>query len=499
MIWTRDSLKLLVKEKLEDYVFVAVSHREPYVHSNEKGRIVCRRTPGGVVAALDPVMRACGGTWVAYAGGSGDFQVTDPQGLVQVPEGSPNTYTLKRVDLSKEEIGGYYLGYANSALWPLCHATFKRPEFNHKDWEIYQSVNRKFAQEIVDQIGNRKAFIWIQDYHFCLLPKYLREMAGSQIFIAQFWHIPWPNHEIFRICPQGMELLEGLLSNDLLGFNIQYHCNNFFDVVNREIECKVNQERFSVVYGGHETYVRAYPISVDFDEIQEIANAPEQESNKEGLINQFGLAGQKVIFGVDRIDYTKGIPERLLAVDRFFEKYPEFKEKVVFLQMGVVSRIHLTEYKKLNEELNILVEQINWKHSTGKWSPILLVRRQLSFQEVLSFYLLADICLVSSLHDGMNLVAKEFVAAVGLEKGMLVLSQFTGAARELSDAVLINPYDREKFSDGIFQALSMPEPERRERMERMRRVLMENNVYQWAGKIVTEMLDINYKRQGPSQ
>jgi len=290
-----------------------------------------------------------------------------------------------------------------------------------------------------------------------------------------------------------------LLSNDLLGFNIQYHCNNFFDVVNREIECKVNQETFSVVYGGHATYVRAYPISVDFDEIREIVSTPEQELTVAELINQVGLAGQKIIFGVDRIDYTKGIPERFLAIDRFFEKYPEFKGKAVFLQMGVVSRIHLNEYKKLNEELNILAEQINWKHSTGTWSPILFVRRQLSFQEVLSFYSLADVCLVSSLHDGMNLVAKEFVAAAGSKKGMLVLSRFTGAARELTDAVLINPYDRENFSDGIYQALTMIEPERRERMERMQRVLMENNVYQWAGKIVTEMLDINYRRQGPSQ
>ncbi len=499
MIWKKSSLKSLVNEKLQDFVFVTVSHREPYIHSNEKGKVVCKRSPGGVVTALDPVMRACGGIWVAYGGGSADFQVAGPEGLMQVPEGSASTYTLKRVNLSKEEIGGYYLGYSNSALWPLCHATFKRPEFNHHDWEIYKAVNRKFAEEVMRQVGNRKAVIWIQDYHFCLLSKYLREMGGSRIFIAQFWHIPWPNHEIFRICPQKIELLEGLLSNDLLGFNIQYHCNNFFDVVNREIECKVNQETFSVVYGGHATYVRAYPISVDFDEIREIVSTPEQELTVAELINQVGLAGQKIIFGVDRIDYTKGIPERFLAIDRFFEKYPEFKGKAVFLQMGVVSRIHLNEYKKLNEELNILAEQINWKHSTGTWSPILFVRRQLSFQEVLSFYSLADVCLVSSLHDGMNLVAKEFVAAAGSKKGMLVLSRFTGAARELTDAVLINPYDRENFSDGIYQALTMIEPERRERMERMQRVLMENNVYQWAGKIVTEMLDINYRRQGPSQ
>ncbi|MBN1868993.1 MAG: trehalose-6-phosphate synthase [Candidatus Omnitrophica bacterium] len=498
MIWTKDSLKLLVKEKLEDYLFIAVSHREPYLHHNDKGKIFCRRTTGGVVTALDSVMRACGGIWMAYASGSADFQVVSPEGFVQVPKDSSDAYLLKRIFLSKEEIEGYYLGYANSALWPLCHTAFKRPEFVQKHWEVYQSVNQKFAKEIISQIGDRKAFIWIQDYHFSLLPKYLREMAQSQIFIAQFWHIPWPSYETFRICPQKLELLQGLLSNDLLGFNIQYHCNNFFDVVNREVECKVNLETYSVMYGGHETHVRSYPVSIDFEEIQKTAGNPEQESKKNDLVEQFGLAGQKIVFGLDRIDYTKGIPERLLAIDRFFEKFPEFKEKVVFLQVGVVSRIHLKEYKMLNEELNILVEQINWRHSTGQWKPVVLVRRELSYQEVLSFCRLADICLVSSLHDGMNLVGKEFIAASRPDKGMLVLSQFTGAARELPDAILINPYDREQFSDGIFQALTMPESERRERMKRLQSVLSENNVYQWAGKVITEMLTIDYKKQGLS-
>ncbi|MFH1442134.1 MAG: trehalose-6-phosphate synthase [Candidatus Omnitrophota bacterium] len=490
-MWTRDSLKQLIKEKMGDYLFVIASNREPYIHLYKKGKTECFRGTGGVVAALDPVMQVCNGLWVAYGSGEADKKVTGADGKVMVPPDNPS-YTLRRVWLSKEEENGYYFGYSNEALWPMCHMAFVRPVFRQEDWLSYKEVNQRFARAILQEIGNRKAFVWIQDYHLCLVAKYLKELAPGQLVVAHFWHIPWPSYESFRICPQRKELLEGLLANDLLGFHIRYQRDNFLDAIDRELESKIDRERFSVMCQGHETLIRPYPISVDFDGVSEVAASEEVERDKELLKEEFGISGYKVLLGLDRIDYTKGIPERLLAIDTLFEKHPELKEKVVFLQMGEISRIHIAKYKSLNDEINALVEQINWKHSTSGWNPVIMVRRHLAFKELLSFYRLADICIISSLHDGMNLVAKEFVSSRSDGKGMLVLSQFTGASRELTDAILINPYDREEFSEGIYTAITLPEEERAKRMIKMRHIIQQNNIFRWAGKILSELLKFEF-------
>ncbi len=401
-------------------------------------------------------------------------------------------YTLRRVWLTKEEEDAYYYGYSNEALWPLCHMVFNRPEFRKEDWDYYKQVNRRFADAVMEEVGDRKAFVWIQDYHLCLLPRYLKERAGSRLIVAHFWHIPWPAHETFRICPQRREIIEGLLANDLIGFHTRYHCNNFMEVLDREIECKLDRERQSVTRGGHETLIRPYPISVDFEGLGRLADSSDCAALRDSLREEFGLDGCAVIAGLDRIDYTKGIPERLLAVDRLLEKHPELKEKVVFLQMGHLSRIHIQRYKDLNDEINARIEEINWKHSTEGWSPIRLARRHLSLKEALALYRVADVCLVSSLHDGMNLVAKEFVSSRTDEQGVLVLSTFTGAARELVDAVLINPYDREQTSDALHEALTMPPAERQRRMARLRGTVQVNNIFRWAGKIISELLRFDF-------
>jgi len=491
-MWTKKDIQQLIKDKMGDYLFIVVSNRQPYVHVFKKGKIECLRGAGGVITALDPVMQACQGTWVAFGNGDADQKVTDKQGKIKVPPENPS-YILKRVWLTKEEENGYYYGYSNEALWPLCHMAFQRPTFRKEDWEHYTKVNEKFARAVIDEAGNRKAFVWIQDYHLCLLPKFLKEMAPEQLIVAHFWHIPWPNYETFRICPQKKEILEGLLANDLLGFHLRYHCDNFLDVIDREIESKIDRERFSVIRAGHETIIRPYPISVDFEGINEISTSEKVARAQETLIEEFGLSGLKVLLGLDRIDYTKGIPERLLAVDRLLEKRPELKEKIVFLQMGEISRLHIPKYKALNDEINALVEQINWKHSTDGWQPIILVRRHLSFYELLAFYRIGEVCIVSSLHDGMNLVAKEFLSSRSDERGMLVLSQFAGAARELTDAILINPYDHDQFSDGMFDALNLPEEERSKRIVKMRQVVQQNNIFRWAGKILSELLKFEFK------
>ena len=490
-MWTKESIERLVREKLGDYLLVVASNRQPYVHVLARGKVECRRGAGGVITALDPVMKACGGTWVAVGDGDADRRVTGPDGTLAVPPEEPR-YTLRRVWLTKEEEDAYYYGYSNEALWPLCHMVLNRPEFRKEDWDYYKQVNRRFADAVMEEVGDRKAFVWIQDYHLCLLPRYLKERAGSRLIVAHFWHIPWPAHETFRICPQRREIIEGLLANDLIGFHTRYHCNNFMEVLDREIECKLDRERQSVTRGGHETLIRPYPISVDFEGLGRLADSSDCAALRDSLREEFGLDGCAVIAGLDRIDYTKGIPERLLAVDRLLEKHPELKEKVVFLQMGHLSRIHIQRYKDLNDEINARIEEINWKHSTEGWSPIRLARRHLSLKEALALYRVADVCLVSSLHDGMNLVAKEFVSSRTDEQGVLVLSTFTGAARELVDAVLINPYDREQTSDALHEALTMPPAERQRRMARLRGTVQVNNIFRWAGKIISELLRFDF-------
>lgn len=491
-MWTKEDLQKLIKDKMGDYKFIIVSNRQPYAHFFKKGKISSQRGVGGVVTALDPIMQACDGTWVAYGNQEADFLVTDEKGRVRVPPEEP-TYTLKRVRLNKEEERGYYYGFSNEALWPLSHMAFQRPIFRDKDWELYSKVNKKFADAILEEVGDEKAFIFIQDFHLTLLPKYLKEKAGSQLIIAHFWHIPWPNYETFRICPQKHEIVEGLLANDLLGFHIRYHCDNFMDVIDREVESKIDRERFSVTKGDHTTLVRPYPISVDFEGINKKASSPEVKALSEEFKEEYELSGKKVLLSIDRIDYTKGIPERLKAIDRFLDKYPEYCGKFVFLQMGQMTRIFLSKYKELNDRINALVADINWKHSIDGWEPIQFVRKHLSLKEVLALYRLGDICVVSSLHDGMNLVAKEFVSARSDSSGVLMLSQFTGAARELEDAVLINPYDSENFSEALHEALSLNEKDAKKRMSKMRQIVKNTNIYRWAGKILSELLKFEFE------
>ncbi|MCR4337241.1 MAG: trehalose-6-phosphate synthase [Candidatus Omnitrophica bacterium] len=497
-MWTKEDLQKLVKDKMGDYAFIVVSNRQPYIHNFKQGKIESQRGVGGVISALDPVMQACQGSWVAYGNGEADRDVSDEQGRIQVPEGNPR-YTLKRVWLTKEEEVGYYYGYSNEVLWPLSHTTFCRPIFRREDWEMYKTVNMKFAQAVMEEVGNKKAFVWIQDYHFCLLPKFLKQLAGDRVITAHFWHIPWPSYETFRICPQKQEILEGLLANDLLGFHIRYHCNNFFDVVDRELECKIDREAEAVIKGNHTTLVRSYPIGVDFEGLSRFAQSPEVTTKKNTLVQEFGLSGQKVLISLDRLDYTKGIPEKLAAMDSFLQNHPEWKKKVVFLQIGVVTRLHLPEYKNLNDKLNALVEEINWKHGVGRWKPVILARRHFSLAEVLALYRTGDVCLVSSLHDGMNLVAKEYISSRYDEEGTLILSQFTGAARELTDAIQVNPYDCDQFGEGILTALALSEDERRKRMKKMREIVANHNIFRWAGKVLSDLLKFEFKEDENKQ
>jgi trehalose 6-phosphate synthase len=484
-IWTQEKLKDLIHARLGDNALFLVSNREPYMHliDENTGVTSCIRPASGVVTAIDPVMRACGGIWIAHGGGNADKNFVNSRDKLGVPPTDMN-YILKRVWLSKEEEEGYYYGFSNEGLWPLCHLTHTRPVFRDSDWKMYTKVNQKFADSVLEELPAKPSFVFIQDYHFTLLPNMIKEKRPDAT-VALFWHIPWPTPELFSTCPYQEQILEGMLGSDLIGFHVQSHCNNFLDTANRLLESRVDTERFSVVRFGKETFVRAFPISVDgyFDG----KSTKIEQDEIEKLKQEYKLEGKLVALGVDRIDYTKGIPERMLAVERFLEKYPQYKGKFILLQLAAPSRTHIKRYHDLISEIDELVEKINWKYKSDAWKPILYLKKHFSLDEIKPFYALADICIVSSLHDGMNLVSKEYIAAKSDLKGALMLSRFTGAARELKDAMLINPYSTEEFADCIKLAVEMPLEEKKKRIENMRKIISEHNVYRWAGNIITEL------------
>jgi len=484
------SLQELVRDKLGDYLFIAVSNREPYIHNWVGEEIKCVKPASGLAVALDPVLQACGGLWIAHGSGDADVDVVDKDNKIQVPPETPR-YTLRRIWLSKSEEEGYYDGFSNRALWPLCHIVYVRPEFRQPDWDTYQKVNKLFAQAVIEEINEQKAFVFIQDYHLALVAHYIKEQRPN-VITAQFWHIPWPNHEAFRICPWREEILQGLLANDLLGFHTMYNCNNFLETVDRELECKIEREKYAITRGGRTTVVRPFPISVAFDKISGRASSRHVTHQAEQLRHFYGLGSEFIGLGIDRIDYTKGVPERLRAVDRFLEKYPEYEERLTFIQVGVPNRMRVEAYQRINDEIDELVDKINWRHQIGHWRPIVYINEYCTQDTLAALSRLADFCIVSSLQDGMNLVAKEFVACKTDRDGVLILSQFTGAARELPEALLINPYCIEDTVESIKQALEMPREERHKRMSRLRKTVRSNNIYDWAANIITEITKFEF-------
>jgi trehalose 6-phosphate synthase len=482
MGWTKERLEEVAQTRLGGAKLIVVANREPYVNRYRDGEIELIRPAGGMTTALDPVMRACGGVWVAHGSGDADRDASDESGRVRVPP-DEESYVLRRVWLTKDDEEGYYYGFANSTLWPLCHQVFCRPTFEPAHWETYRRVNEQFARAVLEEAGDEPALVFVQDYHFALLPNFLKS-ARPDLVVAHFWHIPWPNSEKFLLCPWADEILDGLLGNDLLGFQTQQHCNNFLETVDRALECRIDREKFAVTRGGHETSVRPFPISVDPD----LANrylGDHWEQRAAVLRKKYRLADRPVLVGVDRVDYTKGIPERLRAVDRLLHKHPDLNEKFHFVQVGAPSRTHLSAYRDLTDEVQDLADRINWEHGTERWQPVVFLNEHHGPKEITLLYRMAAGCVVSSLHDGMNLVAKEFVAARGDERGVLVLSKFTGAAQELTDANLVNPFDVEQLAAGLYSALTMPAEEQERRMRRMRAQVMDHNIYRWAGQLLS--------------
>ena len=494
-MWTKHALQELIEERLAGHPLIVVGNREPYIHKYVSGKIECVPPASGMVSALDPLLRASGGIWVAHGSGTADRKTSDRTGHVRVPPEDPQ-YTLRRIWLTKQQEDGYYYGLSNEGLWPLCHMVFTRPVFHPPHWETYREVNEIFAKAVLEEAEDRPAFVFIQDYHFGLLPRMLKE-KNPNLIIAQFWHIPWPAPLMFETFPWKEDLLDGLLGNDLLGFHLRAHCQNFLDTVDRNLESKVDYERFEISRGGKPTVIRPFPIGIDFDWHKETATSPAVDREMNRWRDLLALTDEKVGIGIDRIDYTKGIPERLRAIDYFLEKNPKYQRRFVFVQIGVPSRTHIQQYKTLDDEIDSLVERINWRWGSESWHPIVYLKEQHSQVQMMGLHRLADFCIVSSLDDGMNLVAKEFVASRQDGDGVLILSRFTGAARELTSAVIVNPFAIDETADAIFQALEMPEEERKKRMQRLLTSVAENNVYRWAGKIVSALLKFEIPETEP--
>jgi len=488
-LWTADRLAVHVRTRLENGRLFVVSNREPYVHKRSGKSVEVMVPPSGVVTAIEPILRACDGTWIAHGNGDADLETVDEHDRLRVPPDDPH-YSLRRVWLNKAEEEGYYYGFANEGIWPLCHIAHTRPIFRAEDWKYYQAVNVKFADALLEEMkGVKKPIVLVQDYHFALLPRLIKEKR-PEARVAIFWHIPWPTPEAFDISPWRRELVEGLLGADLIGFHIQSHCNNFLQTVDRVVESRVDWEHFSVRRLDHLTLVRPFPISVDFTDVQPPESTPDSYSERSTLLKALGVEATFMGVGVDRVDYTKGILERFLAIERFLEKYPSYQGQFTFVQIGAPSRSHLKRYHDLMAEVEAKADRINWRFQTDKWKPIVFLNRQHNHQEIQSYYRGADLCLVTSLHDGMNLVAKEFVAARHDERGVLILSCFTGAARELRDALQINPYDIDQTAEAIRCALNMEPEEKELRMRHMRKTVREHNVYRWAGSLIAELCEL---------
>jgi len=484
--WTPERLKEHVRTVLGERQVLVIANREPYMHVHQGRQIQCIVPASGLVTAVEPILRACGGTWVGSGAGDADRETADEKGRLPVPPEAP-VYTLRRVWLEKAEENGFYYGFSNEGLWPLCHIAHTRPTFRIEDWTQYQRVNEKFAEAALEEMaGTEEPCILIQDYHFALLPRLIKEKRPDAR-IALFWHIPWPNPEAFGICPWARELLHGMLGADLLGFHIQFHCNNFLDTVDRMLESRIDWERFAVNRAGHRTLVKPFPISISEQRPAQESEAFSSEQLKETILRELGIQAARLGVGVDRIDYTKGIAERFRGVERFLEKYPKFQGEFTFVELGAPSRTLIKRYHDLIEELDTEAERINRRFQTRNWKPILFIKKHHSHEEINRFYRASDLCLVTSLHDGMNLVAKEYVSAREDRRGSLILSRFAGASREFRDAFLVNPYDTDQMAEAIYRAMMLTPEEQADRMSRMREILEENNIYRWAADMISEL------------
>jgi len=491
--WSPDSLRTLLHKQLAGERVIVVSNREPYIHSRKEEQVEVHRPASGLVTAVEPVMRACSGTWISHGSGSADRETVDRHDRIQVPPEHPE-YTLRRIWLTKEEENGYYYGFANEGLWPLCHIAHVRPIFRSSDWRQYVAINQRFADAVVKEADNDDPVVLVQDYHFALLPEMIRK-ALPKATIITFWHIPWPNPESFGICPWREQLLRGMLGSTILGFHTPFHCKNFLETVDRYLETRIEHESSTISRRGKLTMVESYPISIQWPPPWQDSQ-PSVEQCRAEIRKALGLPlDHKIGLGVDRQDYTKGILERFRAVEKLLEMHEEMIGRFTFIQIAAPTRSALDDYQAFESQVRNLATRINQRFSKSDWQPICLKVEHHPPEIVNHYYRATDVCMVTSLHDGMNLVAKEYVASRDDEQGVLVLSQFTGAAHELHEALIVNPYHIEQTAEALYRALSMPDFEQRERMRSMRALVRDFNVYRWAGRMLLDAARVRQREK----
>lgn len=483
--WNPERLRALLRTQLRGDQLIVVSNREPYIHEHSPDGIVVKRPASGLVTAVEPVMRACSGTWIAHGSGSADKDVVDTKDRVNVPPDS-REYVLRRIWMTPEEEQGYYYGFANEGMWPLCHVAHVRPVFRESDWEAYKKINQRFADAVVAEAKSDDPVVLVQDYHFALLPAMIRAKL-PRATILTFWHIPWPNPESFGICPWRREILQGMLGSTILGFHTRFHCKNFMETVDRFLEARIEQEHSTISFHEDETLVESYPISIAWPSDSEVQSWLSIEDCRHRVFSRLGLPSNTCLaVGVDRFDYTKGILERLHAVERLLEKHPEWVGRFVFVQVAAPTRTSLEEYKTFQDRIHRVTDRINTRYGQPNYQPIYLLAEHHEHESVNELFRAANMCVVTSLHDGMNLVCKEFVAARNDQQGVLILSRFAGAAREMPEALIVNPYHVEETADALHRAATMPAAEQHERMASLRMTVREYNVFRWAGRMLAD-------------
>ncbi|MGQ0813301.1 MAG: alpha,alpha-trehalose-phosphate synthase (UDP-forming) [Gemmatimonadota bacterium] len=457
--------------------FVVVSNREPYEHEHDArtGDLVVRRPAGGLTSALDPMLQAISGDWVAWGSGGADRDISDAEGRVRVPPEDPR-YTLNRVWLEQRDIEEYYLGYSNQVLWPLCHLRPALTRIRARHFARYKEVNERFARVVLRATAGKPAAVWFQDYHLTLAPAHVRA-SDADVSLAHFWHIPFPPPEVFRVATRAPIMLQGLLANDLIGFHLPSFSANFLRCAQQLAKVEVDWERRCVRLPTHTCWVRSLPISIDIAEFERAAAPPDAAAQLDRLRKRYAPNGERLGIGVDRLDYSKGLEEKFKALDFMWARHPEARETFTFVQVAVPSRTDIDAYERLNAKIERMTWSINDRYRTDRWTPIQLVKESLPADRLALLYRAADVCIVSSLQDGMNLVAKEFVASQVDEPGVLLLSQFAGAIEELTGCIAINPYDPEACAEHISVALTMPRAERAARLEQLRAPL--RSIYDW--------------------
>jgi trehalose 6-phosphate synthase len=482
---TAERLRTQLAGSFRGESIVVLANREPLSHCfDAEGSVVVKRSSGGLVTALEPLIQACSGVWVAHGAGAADRLVVDRRDGVNVPPSHPS-YRLRRVWLDQDEERGYYCGFANEGLWPLCHRTQVQPVFRPEDFRMYEAVNARFARAVCEEVKTNWPLILVQDYHFALAPQAIRERLPVSTIVT-FWHIPWPRSHDYAICPWSRQLLQGLLGSSILGFQTPEDCRNFIETVESALDVQVDRSRNVITYRNRQTAVRAYPVSVEWPS-RCASQSPSAETCRADIRRQLGLPPNvRLVVGVDRLDYTKGLDEKARAIERLFEAHPEFRHRLVFAQIAEPSRTGLAAYRAYRSRLAETIDRVNNRFGSSDYRPIILLDRHYDSAEVYRFLRAADVCYVGSLQDGMNLVAKEFVAARDDEQGVLVLSEFAGAARELTAALTVNPDAIDESAETLAAALRMSPEEQTLRMRAMRAVVAEFNTYRWAGDMLAD-------------